>query len=333
MFLAEQCRFDRYDEIYVSPHLDDAIYSCAGRIAQQRRAGVRVLVVTLFGDGKNASLDTGGAVAAQGKQSRIGDFEARRLEDKAAMARVDADYVWLNEPDFVFRRPSLGDLARIAFPFLRLPPSEMQGRLLRALFVLCETKLAEHGRVVFPFAVGFHPDHRIAFDVGRAVHAEGRFKVEFYEDLPYALAPVMLALRLRYLGFGPTQTPLIQSAREMNFALFRFFRVPWLTFLPTLFYTLVLLWAQRLFQAQDRMRGESIPVRDAEYAIDDVIDDKVAAMRLYPTQTELFLTMDDGLYAMLREPQGFFERRWIFPRFVSPSERLSRLGVTPHDPM
>ena len=324
MLVAEQCRFDRYDEIYVSPHLDDAIYSCAGRIAQQRRAGVRVLVVTLFGNGKDDPL------ASEG---RFGDFEKRRLEDKAAMARVDADYVWLNEPDFVFRRPTLGDLTRITFPFLRLPSSDMQGRLLRALLSLCEARLAADGRVVFPFAVGFHPDHRIAFDVGRALHAEGRFKVEFYEDLPYALAPVMIALRLRYLGVGATKTPLIQSAREMNFALFRFFKVPWLTFLPTLLYTFTLLWVQRLFGAQDRLRDEPPPVPEGEYPIDDAIDDKVAAMRLYPTQTELFLTMDDGLYAMLREPRGYFERRWIFPRFNPSSERLRRLNLPPFGPM
>ena len=329
MFVAEQCRFDRYDEIYVSPHLDDAVYSCAGRIAQQRRAGLRVLVVTLFGSGTSESTIPGTGAASK----RFGDFEVRRQEDRAAMARVDSDYVWLNEPDFVFRRPSVGDVVRIAFPFLRLPSSEMQVRLLRALTALCESRLAQGGRVVFPFAVGFHPDHRIAFDVGRAMHAGGRFPVEFYEDLPYALAPVMTALRLRYLGFGPTKTPLWRSAREMNFALFRFFGVPWLTFLPTLLYAWLLLLVQRIFQAQDRLRDEPAPVREHEYAIDDTIDDKVAAMRLYPTQTELFLAMDDRLYAMLREPGGYFERRWRFPSFPSPSERLRRLGLPTSEPM
>jgi len=329
VFVAEQCRFDRYDEIYVSPHLDDAVYSCAGRIAQQRRAGSRVLVVTLFGSGTSESTVSGGGTASK----RFGDFEARRQEDRAAMARVDSDYVWLNEPDFVFRRPSVGDLVRITFPFLRLPPSEMQIRLLQALTSLCESRLAPGGRVVFPFAVGFHPDHRIAFDVGRAMHAEGRFQVVFYEDLPYALAPVMTALRLRYLGFGPTKTPLWRSAHEMNFALFRFFRVPWLTFVPTLLYTWLLLLVQRIFQAQDRLRDEPAPVREAEYAIDDAIDDKVAAMRLYPTQTELFLAMDDRLYAMLREPGGYFERRWRFPSFPRSGERLRRLGISANEPM
>ncbi|MFT3925719.1 MAG: PIG-L family deacetylase [Myxococcales bacterium] len=324
MSLAEQCRSDRYDEIYVSPHLDDAIYSCAGRITQQRRAGRSVLVVTLFGNGKNDPAATEG---------RFGDFALRREEDRAAMARVDADYVWYNEPDFVFRRPGPGDLLRIAFPFLRLPASQMQSRLLSALLALFEQRLKPGGRVMFPLAVGFHPDHRIAFDVGRAVHAHGRFQVSFYEDIPYTLAPVMRTLRLRYLGFAPTRTPLIQSAHEMNVALFRFFHVPWLTFLPTLLYTLLLLLAQRLLNAQDRLRGEPAPIPEAETRIDDVIDDKVAAMRLYPTQTELFLAMDDKLYEMLREPAGYFERRWIFPRFEPPSQRLLQLGVTPREPM
>jgi LmbE family N-acetylglucosaminyl deacetylase len=307
VFLAEHCRFDRYDEIYVSPHLDDAVYSCAGRITQQRKAGLRILVVTLFGNGKDDQ-----AAAIGGERVKQGPL---------------GDYVWLNEPDFIFRRPSLGDLTRIAFPFLRLPASEMQLRLFSALSSLFEARLAPQGRVLFPFSVGFHPDHRIAFDVGRAVHAAARFDVVFYEDLPYAYAPVLRQLRLRYLGFGPTKTPLLRSAREMNFALFRFFGAPWLTLWPTLVYTLLLLAMQRLFGTQDRLSGEPAPVWEGAYPIDDVLDDKIAAMRLYPSQTALFLAMDDRLYEMLREPEGYVERRWVFPRFAQPSERLRKLGA------
>jgi LmbE family N-acetylglucosaminyl deacetylase len=319
-FFGEQCRFDRYDEIYVSPHLDDGVYSCAGRILKARRAGLRVLVVTLFGDGALEPLSQ--------VTGRFADFETRRAEDRAAMAHLDADYVWLNFPDFVFRKPGFGDVMRIAFPFLRLPSSEIQRGVLRELLALFEDRLAPGGLVRFPFAIGFHPDHRIAFDVGRAVHALGRFRVEFYEDIPYTLAPVMVSLRLRYLGIAGQRTPLLKSALEMNFALFRFFRWPWwLTFPPTFLYTLVLLLVQRVLGGQDRLAGEPAPERRSEERVDDVIDDKLTAMRLYPTQTELFLAMDERLRAMLQEPGGFFERSWGFPSFPRDSERLRRLGM------
>lgn len=317
---AEHTRFEQYDEIYISPHLDDVVYSSGGHIAQQRKLGVRVLVVTLFGDGASDPLSK--------LADRFADFEARRKEDKAATERVDADCLWFNYPDFVFRKPGLGDVLRIAFPFMKLPPTSLQGDILRDVLALCETRLAPGGKLVFPLSVGFHPDHRIVFDVGRAVHGLGRFTVEFYEDIPYALAPVMVALRLRYLGLKTT-TPLLRSAHEMNFALFRFFGVPWLTFIPTLIYTLVLFLVHGLLKSQDRLHGEPVPVRLEPQPIDDVIDDKVAAIRLYPSQTALFLTMDDSLYAMLKRDGGFAEARWRFPPFADQGARAARLGVAP----
>ncbi len=316
----EHTRFEQYDEIYISPHLDDAVYSCGGRIAQQRKRGVRVLVVTLFGDGETQPVSK--------LADKFSDYESRRSEDRAATSRIDADCLWFNYPDFVFRRPSLGDAMRIAFPFMKLPPTALQSDILRDVLALCEARLAPGGRVIFPFSVGFHPDHRIVFDVGRAVHATGRFEVEFYEDIPYVLAPVMLALRLRYLGVD-TKTPLWRSAHEMNFALFRFFRMPWLTFVPTLFYTMLLLLVQRLLKAEDRLPGEPAPTRASDEPIDDVLEDKVAAVRLYPSQTVLFLAMDDSLYTLLERDGRYFEARWRFPAFAG-TERAQRLGVASH---
>jgi hypothetical protein len=186
--------------------------------------------------------------------------------------------------------------------------------------------------VIFPLSVGFHPDHRIAFDVGRAVHALGRFSVLFYEDIPYTISPLMVALRFRYLGLSEQKTPLWRSAHDLNFALFRFFGVLWLTFLPSLFYTLMLLLSQRLTGILDRLEGEPAPVLHSTCQIDDVIDEKVAAMRLYPTQTELFLSMDDRIYDMLRGPEGFVERCWEFPRFAEPSSRLAAWGLDVDSP-
>ena len=313
---AEQRRYQRYDEIYFSPHLDDVVYSCGGRIAQQRRAGRRVLVVTLFGDDTHAATSR----VAQ----RYGAFHVRRQEDQAALARLDADYVWFNHPDCLFRSPSSGDTLRALFPFLRVPESKLLKEVAQDLSALCETQLAEAGRLSFPLAVGFHPDHRILCDVGRALHAQGRYRVEFYEDIPYAQFPVMVALRLRSLGV-PASTPFWQSAKELKQALVLFFDLPGLpTFVSTLVYLPLLSALEALSGAQDRFADEPPPTRLPELPIDDVIEDKVAAIRLYPSQTELLLAMDDRLYGMLRGSAGYVERSWTFPAFGPPSEVCSR---------
>ena len=320
---AEHRRCVRYDEIYFSPHLDDVVYSCGGRITQQRRAGRKVLVVTVFGDDTQPPTSP---VAY-----RYGDFRTRREEDCAALARLDADHVWFNHPDYLFRRPSTDDKLHAFFPFLRLPESTLLQEVTQDLLELCATSLAEGGRLSFPLAVGFHPDHRIVCDAGRAMHALGRHRVEFYEDVPYSHFPVLLSLRLRALGL-PAATPFWRSTRELSEALVLFFGMsPTPTFLQTLCYFPLLSALELVSGAQDRFPDESPPVRLREARIEDVIDDKVAAVRLYPSQTEVLLAMDDRLYGILGSPSGFVERSWSFPPVGPSCTRLRRLGLHPLD--
>ena len=40
-------RWSQYDQIYLSPHLDDVVFSCGGAVARGVQAGQRVLVVTV----------------------------------------------------------------------------------------------------------------------------------------------------------------------------------------------------------------------------------------------------------------------------------------------
>src|SRR5690349_7243387 len=111
-YFFEQLRHERYDEIHISPHMDDSAYSCAGRILQRRREGARVLVVTVFGNGKQA-LDVG-------EGGTFSDYAKRLEEERAVMQRMDVDHVWLNYPELLFRKKGAGDLLRFLFPFMSL---------------------------------------------------------------------------------------------------------------------------------------------------------------------------------------------------------------------
>ncbi len=66
-----------------------------------------------------------------------------------------------------------------------------------------------------------------------------------------------------------------------------------------------------------------------EQRIDDVIDDKVAAVRLYPSQTEVLLAMDDRLLRMLGGSAGYVERSWSFPPVEPSCTRLRWLAPGP----
>lgn len=304
-FFRERLRHQWYDEIHISPHMDDAVYSSGGRIAQLTRAGKRVLVVTLFGTG------TQSREASAGK-NRFANYEARWEEEQAAMERLGADYAWLNDPELLFRKTSLREVGRLLLPFLPLAAGELHAHLCAVVLELCEQRLAPGGTILFPFAVGFHPDHRIAFDVGRAVHALGRFDVEFYEDVSYSYQSSFMALRLTYLGI-PTKTGVLRTSFELNEFVFRYVgALKWLAFPATFGYVLALFAARAVHGGEDRLPGEGLP-RRVTRCIVDAIDDKVAAMRLYPTQTGHFFAMDDTLYDVLRRNGTFEEHSWIFP--------------------
>ena len=80
----------------LSPHLDDAAFSCGGTLALLARAGWRVVVATLF----TASVPdpTGFALACQldkGLGPEIDYMTLRRREDEAACAALGAEPRWL----------------------------------------------------------------------------------------------------------------------------------------------------------------------------------------------------------------------------------------------
>lgn len=306
-------RAEQFDEIHISPHMDDTAYSCAGRILQRRREGARILVVTVFGNGKSApdTNDTG----------TFSNYEKRLAEELSVMQHMDADYIWLNYPELLFRKHGALNLLRYFFPFTRLQ-SSAHDDLFEALLALIVRHLAPGGTVFFPFGVGFHPDHRVLFDVGRALHGLARFQVTFYEDVPYSTVPALRALRLRALNM-PASVSLLRGAHDLNVFLFRNFgALRYLTWLPILLYLTSLVLLRGLSGAIDKVAGEpdpSLSTRD----IGDTIDAKASAMRLYPSQTAFLLTLGPELVEMIKHEGRAEELSWTFPPFPAPDTRLS----------
>jgi len=167
--------------LFLSPHLDDVAFSCAGTLAALRRSGWRIALATAF----TASVDapTGFALACQldkGLAAEV-DYMALRREEDAAFARaLGVDPVeWLGLPE----APHRGyDSAPALFGGVR-PRDDIWREVASAL-----DRLDRRWRpaVVFaPQAIGGHVDHL------QAVHAvlsltsiAGR--TAWYRDLPYA---------------------------------------------------------------------------------------------------------------------------------------------------
>ena len=302
-FRVEQLRKERYDQIYFSPHMDDVAYSCAGRILQDRAQNKSILVVTLFGNG--SSLEQ-----SEGASGTFDQYADRLTEERAAMEALDADLIWLNLPELLFRKKSLTDLVRYCLPALPTPERAIQDQIKEQVLRVCRDRLAEGGEIFFPLGVGFHPDHCLTFEVGRALNASGEFRVQFYEDLPYAGVIDLAAMRRRLLGDARPRINLWRGATETTRKLMLIGRARWLLW-PLVLVQLCLLTALH------RLRGSGpnalgMPTLE-ERGIDDVVQRKAEVMRLYPSQTAFFFTLDEGLIEMLRREGRFVERTWTYP--------------------
>lgn len=171
--------------LFLSPHLDDAILSCAGRIQRHVARGERVVLLTVF---SHADPDD------------TADWAARRREDEQAAARLGAQARWLGMVDAPFRDPHYADFDAITGPHApgdAVWRERLTERLRDEVRRLCPTTLYA------PLGVGDHVDHRLVHEAAAALDPTPIH----YEDHPYALVPHAVRRRLDALGLASDDAP------------------------------------------------------------------------------------------------------------------------------
>lgn len=169
----------------ISPHLDDAVLSCGIRMQRARAAGNDVVVLNVFSAGAHADA----------VQAHAGTGPARRAEDKAAIAMLDARVEYLDELDAPDRDPRYkSDIELFHGSFDDVPEEYIQHITQRIEALLLRENIAE---AYFPLGAGTHIDHRIVFAASRRIRHP---HIRYYEDRPYILWPGMLQARMNQLG-------------------------------------------------------------------------------------------------------------------------------------
>jgi LmbE family N-acetylglucosaminyl deacetylase len=183
--------------VFLSPHLDDAVLSCA---ALMRALATRASVTVVTAFSAAASPPHTRAARTFLHQCRASDaadlFTARRREDVEVLDGLGVRHVHLGHPDALFRRrrdPS-GLLRRVGrvLPELehRYPTFRFDialGRVSRGDRQLLDEvsdqvrALSEDATVFAPLGVGRHVDHLLARAVGE------RLGAVLYGDFPYTV--------------------------------------------------------------------------------------------------------------------------------------------------
>lgn len=179
----EQLRGD-YAHLYISPHFDDLVLSCGGRIVHQRVRGDRVLAIDVFAGKPVPSTVISGFAAHHhqrwgGKRDPIAD---RRREERQALSVLGVDFVWLDHLDAIYRGDQylsdlelFGDVQAADSPTVAALADQIEA-------IWCRTP----GAVVYsPLGVGNHVDHQICRRAALALIPSGA-EVILYEDFPYA---------------------------------------------------------------------------------------------------------------------------------------------------
>jgi len=170
--------------IAVSPHLDDAAFSCGGTLARLSQAGWAVTVCTVFT--RSVPAPTGFALACQtdkGIAAEIDYMALRRAEDRVACAALGATSLWLDFPEAPHR--NYGDAAALFGP-VRIDDDIH----LAIAAALADGPLSPPtpDLVLAPQAIGGHVDH---VQVQRALRriVPTATPVLWWTDYPYASRP------------------------------------------------------------------------------------------------------------------------------------------------
>lgn len=169
--------------IILSPHLDDAAYSCGGWIWEQVRKGKEVIVCTLFaGSPVGITLPPFAEILQQTWGFRGEVTAGRRAEDEAACKFLGCEWRHLEFLDCIYRylprqfQPLINNLDDLASPIKtdEYPLVERIISRLRNLF-------PDDRQFLTPLGAGGHVDHCITRCAAERLQGD----LFYYLDLPY----------------------------------------------------------------------------------------------------------------------------------------------------
>ncbi|MFW5709238.1 MAG: PIG-L family deacetylase [Chloroflexota bacterium] len=180
--------------LFLSPHLDDAVFSCGGLIHQLTRQHESAAILTVMAGDPPDPLPLTPLVSELHERWAVGvnPVAARRKEDRAAAGRLRATVIHWPVPDCVYRThegvalyPS-GD-GNLFGPVIDGDPARLQ---------LQSSQAPDAETVYIPLGVGRHVDHVIVRQWALDTFSNKTVRIIYYEDYPYSSNEQALAAAL-----------------------------------------------------------------------------------------------------------------------------------------
>ena len=217
----------KHTHIFLSPHLDDVVFSVGGTLAVQKSNGLHPLVITVFAGVPSAGQQL--SQLALDIQHEMGfrdnptvAMETRRKEDANALDFLQCDYLWLDSLDAMYRGDPGYYEDREQLIGGEVHPADLSiDRQLAQELIALQQRLPDTVWYA-PLGVGKHVDHQIVSSAADRLVQRGA-NIKFYEEFPYILQEDALQARLQELGGAmepayvevSEMLPLRQQASEM----------------------------------------------------------------------------------------------------------------------
>ena len=172
--------------VYLSPHLDDVVFSCGGLIWEQTQQGHVVEIWTIFAaDPPQGELSSLATSLHQDWELPRDPIQVRRKEDSEACQILGAEPKYLPYLDCIYRKSSHGGFyyQREEDIFGGMNPSEHT--LIDLLSQDLGNQLPSDAKIAAPLGIGNHVDHEIT----RKAVRELSLPLHFYADYPYLREP------------------------------------------------------------------------------------------------------------------------------------------------
>jgi LmbE family N-acetylglucosaminyl deacetylase len=204
--------------LFLSPHLDDAVYSCGGMIHRLTKNGEKVLILTLMAGDSPDPLPDSPFVRELHTRWSVGHnpIAVRRMEDIAAAQAVGAEVRHHEYPDCIYRTLQ----SEVLYPseesiFGTVHTGDKVVQTLAVETVMFKAVYPGIHTIYVPLGVGNHVDHQIVHEWGRNVYEHyPSLGIKYYEEYPYIREPGSVERALDRLPFK--LTPELQLLDEAN---------------------------------------------------------------------------------------------------------------------
>lgn len=177
--------------LFISPHLDDVVFSCGGYAYRLAASGKKVIIATVFTADDSSAQPTSWLAKRYSRGWNLGDnpFAARRQEDLVAARSLGVQAVHLGFLDAIYRRDADG-MPLYTRTVTNFPPHAHDWQILEPALQATLRDLkerSENERVVMicPLGVGGHVDHLIVRQAVEAI-SDPQDRL-YYEDFPYSI--------------------------------------------------------------------------------------------------------------------------------------------------